>query len=246
VCDRELCALPLEACAPLNTGPAIARDFSLAMHMHRRGSMANIDKGSMRYIVDPRNEDVEGGYVGTVKRVNFTTTCDAFTNDLQGSFSEGVVGSDHIPSKAEWQRTIAGGSLFLYQGPGPFLCHMSPGLLSTLNLSNCQCVVLIDRAENEVSERRQNKLDTSILPAIVQLRGQRPAPCLALFLCPLYLLFPTFPICVCVRAHTRTNARLPPRTNAVARSATLCAKFEAIPRVDAEVLQWRDAMHAVS
>jgi hypothetical protein len=172
VCDRELCVLPLEACAPFNTGPAISRDFSLAMHMHRRKTMANVDKGSMRYIVDPRNEDVEGGYVGTVKRVNFTTTCQAFTNDLQSSFSDGVIGSDHIPSKAEWQRTVSGASLFLYQGPGPLLCHMSPGLLSSLNLSNCQCVVLMDRAENEVSERRQNKLDTSILPSLVQLRGK--------------------------------------------------------------------------
>ena len=172
ICDQELCALPIESCHPLCTAfPAIARDFSLAMHMHRHASKEAIDKGSMRYIVDPRNEDIEAGSVGTVKRPDFTTICAAFEADLQGSFADGVIGADHIPSKAELQRNISGASLFLYQGLGTLLSHMSPGLVSTLNLDKCQCVVLLDRAENEVAERRQNKLDTTVLPTIVQLRG---------------------------------------------------------------------------
>jgi hypothetical protein len=175
ICDKDLCNLPLEACAPMSrrfTG--VSRDFSLAMHMHRRAAAAAIDKGGLRYIVDPRNQDVEAASVGTVKRrAGFTTTCQAFADDLEESFAGGVKGSDHIPSHAELQRNISSASLLLYQGAGPLLCHMLPALVSTLNLDKCQCAVLLDRAENEVSERRQNKLDTSILPAVVQLRGKR-------------------------------------------------------------------------
>ena len=55
----------------------------------------------------------------------------------------------------------AGGSLFLYQGPGALLTQLQPGLVSTLNLETTQGIVLLDRAENEVSERRQNKIDTA-------------------------------------------------------------------------------------
>jgi len=107
----------------------------------------------------------------TVKRpADFKTTCQAFADAMEESFAGGVKGSDHIPSRAELQRNISSASLFLYQGAGPLLCHMLPALLSTLNLDKCQCAVLLDRAENEVSERRQNKLDTSILPSIIQLR----------------------------------------------------------------------------
>ena len=64
----------------------------------------------------------------------------------------------------------AGGSLFLYQGPGALLTQLQPGLVSTLNLETTQGIVLLDRAENEVSERRQNKIDTAILPSLVSLR----------------------------------------------------------------------------
>lgn len=64
----------------------------------------------------------------------------------------------------------AGGSLFLYQGPGALLTQLQPGLVSTLNLEKTQGIVLLDRAENEVSERRQNKIDTAILPSLVSLR----------------------------------------------------------------------------
>jgi hypothetical protein len=140
------------------------------MLQHRLRSAQALDRGNFRFIVDPRNEDVAASSVGTVKRGDFTTICNAFADDLQGSFADGVVGSDHIPSRAELQRHIAGASLFLYMGPGALLCHMAPTLVSTLNLETCQCVVLLDRAENEVSERRQNKIDTSILPSNVQLR----------------------------------------------------------------------------
>ena len=173
ICDRGLSALPLESCPPLSTlFSSVSRDFSLAMHMHRRESAAAVDKGALRFIVDPRNEDVEASSVGTVKRPStFATTCAAFGEDMEGSFAGGVMGSDHIPSRAELQRNLSSASLFLYQGPGPLLCHMSPALVSTLNLAACQCVVLLDRAENEVSERRQNKVDTTTLASILQLRG---------------------------------------------------------------------------
>merc|ERR1719263_76281 len=148
----------------------MARDLSLAMHLHRIAGKQPLDKGNARFIVDPRNEDIRGGYTGTVKRGEFTTTCEAFATDLQGVFSGGVAGNDHIPSNAELQKHISGGSLFLYQGPGALLTQLQPGLVSTLNLETTQGIVLLDRAENEVSERRQNKIDTAILPSLVSLR----------------------------------------------------------------------------
>jgi hypothetical protein len=175
LCDRELCTLPVQVCRPLASSFAgVARDFSLAMHMHRQRSKAEVDKARLRYIVDPRSQDAQAAYVGTVKRRDFSSICTAFSAELRSSFGDGVSGDDHVPSKAEWQRHLAGASLFLYQGVGALLCHMAPALLATLNLTDTQCVVLLDRADNEVSERRQNKLDTATLPSLVVLRGLSP------------------------------------------------------------------------
>ena len=108
ILDRQLCTLPVEMCAPLTSMVAMARDLSLAMHLHRIAGKQPLDKGNARFIVDPRNEDIRGGYTGTVKRGEFTMTCEAFATDLQGVFSGGVAGNDHIPSNAELQKHISG------------------------------------------------------------------------------------------------------------------------------------------
>ncbi len=91
----------------------------------------------------------------------FSTICEAFATDMESSFESGVIGTHHIPSQAEWQRNLsgarctcftstkvqiltqklraAGASLFLYQGLGPLLCHMTPALV-------CVCVCVCVRA----------------------------------------------------------------------------------------------------
>jgi hypothetical protein len=96
---------------------------------------------------------------------------------IEGGGGGGVVGGvHHVPSEAEWQRMLrsrsGGGLLFL--GPGRPLAHCAPSLLAGLALGGgeagvgggpaakeggCNLVLLVDRAENAASARRQAKLD---------------------------------------------------------------------------------------
>ena len=96
---------------------------------------------------------------------------------VEGAGVGGVVGgTHHVPSGPEWQqllRSRVGGGLLFY-GPGRPLSHCPPSLLAGVAAAGgdagvgagpaakeggCNLVLMVDRAENVASARRQAKLD---------------------------------------------------------------------------------------
>merc|ERR1711865_654148 len=94
----------------------------------------------------------------------------------------GIVGpTDHIASGQEWQtilQTRDGGGA-VYYGMGRALSYCPPSLVAGLSLSGCKMLLLLDRAENDASNRRQSKLDNQKTAA--QLALEQPFQTAALF-----------------------------------------------------------------
>jgi len=84
--DRALCDLPLEALAALE-GSVTARDYSVGFHLARlKGGDAGdtIDRGSLRYICDPRAEDVEGPSGSVQRDAGLPVLSTALRDDVGG------------------------------------------------------------------------------------------------------------------------------------------------------------------
>merc|ERR1711865_153165 len=193
--DRSLSALPLEALSIFNGAKSLARDFSLHLLYHRimEGSEPNPDGGrtpkdnvhvvteaQMGMIIDPRNEDRSPGDDSDYPRKTVSETW-AETAKSTGKWG-GIVGpTDHIASGQEWQtilQTRDGGGA-VYYGMGRALSYCPPSLVAGLSLSGCKMLLLLDRAENDASNRRQSKLDNQKTAA--QLALEQPFQTAALF-----------------------------------------------------------------
>ncbi|CAM9578736.1 unnamed protein product, partial [Choristocarpus tenellus] len=81
----------------------------------------------------------------------------------------------------EWQsllRSRDGGGFVLY-APGRCLAHFAPRYLAGINTPGCQAMILADRADNDLSRRRQSKLDT--IKTVEELALEGPREVAALF-----------------------------------------------------------------
>ena len=95
------------------------------------------------------------------------SVCDAFRKDvLEGTsvafgkeWAEKAVllGSDHVPSSVEWQRTMLGSSAFVYAGPGAFHEQLAPSHVAPLQLESVTACLLFDRAASDAASRRLAK-----------------------------------------------------------------------------------------
>lgn len=167
--DRSLSALPLEALSIFEGAKSLARDFSLHMLYHRimEGSVSGPDgertpkdnvhivtEAQMGMVIDPRSEDRSPGDDSPHPRATVGETW-AETAKSTAKW-QGIVGpTDHIASGQEWQtimQTRDGGGV-VYYGMGRALSYCSPSLVAGLSLSGCKMLVLLDRAENDASNR---------------------------------------------------------------------------------------------
>jgi hypothetical protein len=194
--DRILGDLPLEALGMFDNAKSLARDFSLHMLYHRVTEGADVDPDTgartprdnvhavsdagMGMIVDPRSEDASPGEDSAHPRPTIAETW-AGSAKVVGKWA-GIVGpTDHIASGQEWQTILQtrGGGGMVYYGMGRALSYCPPALVAGLTLSGCKLLVLIDRAENDASNRRQSKLDNQKTAA--QLALEQPFQTAALF-----------------------------------------------------------------
>ena len=96
--------------------------------------------------------------------------CTAFTTDViegktvafgkeWGSVASGAVllGSDHVPSAAEWQRAMLNCQAFVVEGPGAFYEQVAPSAIAPLKLESCSACLLFDRAASDLASRRLAK-----------------------------------------------------------------------------------------
>ena len=181
---RPLQLLPIEADATMRgLDVPLSRDFSVHMLASRadallaagaaaaaaggKGGAAGADlsfeNGDVAYVADPRNED--GGSASADKpRATVLGNLGRLQGNPKaaGAWSEGVRGDDHIPDATEIQELLlrrgAGG--FVFYGAGRSASHLPPADLAGLNVEGCRVTLLVDRADNELTYRRQSKIDT--------------------------------------------------------------------------------------
>lgn len=93
---------------------------------------------------DGANLNLPAGGIGTVVPSSLTST--------------------HTPVAGEWQRLLQKSNSFVYLGFERYLSKCSPSDLASLNLTHVTLCYLGDRATNETSYRKQNKIDNQKRP----------------------------------------------------------------------------------
>ncbi|KAJ0410468.1 hypothetical protein P43SY_002800 [Pythium insidiosum] len=160
--DRALEFLPLGALAPLGSADAISRDFSLHMLHHRLAAVKAqpLRRDDIRVAIDPRHDDAGLGD-------QTLTTIGAQMFKKPGAplaAWRDLVEHGQPPTPTDWQLAVmgrrAGG--VCYVGPSRVIGSMLPlPTLAAMNLSaSCYVLLLLDRAENAGTARRQSKIDS--------------------------------------------------------------------------------------
>ncbi|NXX47738.1 CFA46 protein, partial [Tricholaema leucomelas] len=67
---------------------------------------------------------------------------------------EGVTGSDHVPSQAEWEQLLTNCSAFLFYGMERFLSHVLLDSLVAMNIPKCRLMILLDLVHSKESYQR--------------------------------------------------------------------------------------------
>ncbi|XP_031761821.1 cilia- and flagella-associated protein 46 isoform X2 [Xenopus tropicalis] len=114
-----------------------------------------VDTHNFKYIVDPYNEAQEPEAFSPSFKMN-----EIFAK--YGQFTphwEGIIGSSHIPSHAEWEKLTTDCSAFLFYGMERFLAHILSDKFLALNLKECQLMILLDLVRTSESFARQSKVD---------------------------------------------------------------------------------------
>ncbi|TMW62787.1 hypothetical protein Poli38472_005405 [Pythium oligandrum] len=159
--DRALEFLPLGALTALERADAVTRDFSIHMLHHRLNALKahTFRREDMRYMADPWHEDI-----GLTDQT-IATMMQQLTKKPGAPLAAWKDAVDHgqVPTTTDWQQALLtrrfGG--LCYVGPTRVLgSFVSLSSLAGMNLANaCYVLLLLDRAENTTSARRQSKLD---------------------------------------------------------------------------------------
>ena len=182
--DVRLQMLPVEAAPHLSgLGVPLSRDFSVHMLASRaeaviasaaaasaagggKGAPAAelaFENGDVAFVADPRNED-SGSANADKPRSTILSALGKLQQNPKtaGSWTEGVRGDDHIPDATEIMELLLrrGNGGFVFYGAGRSASHLPPHDLAGLNVEGCRVAMLVDRADNELTYRRQSKIDT--------------------------------------------------------------------------------------
>ncbi|NXG31358.1 CFA46 protein, partial [Dromaius novaehollandiae] len=72
---------------------------------------------------------------------------------------EGVIGSTHVPSQAEWEQLLTNCSAFLFYGMERFLSHTLLNRLVAMNIPKCHLMILLDLVQSKQSYQRVRNSD---------------------------------------------------------------------------------------
>ncbi|XP_023695682.2 cilia- and flagella-associated protein 46 isoform X2 [Paramormyrops kingsleyae] len=116
-----------------------------------------VDTHDIKYVVDPYNE---AGYLGSSGPVERMRQILEKHKHQYTSLWQGLTGSHHAPSLAEFEQCLINCSAFIFNGMENFLSYISPSKLVALNISECKMAILLDLAHSSVSRLRQSKIDS--------------------------------------------------------------------------------------
>nr|XP_048713954.1 cilia- and flagella-associated protein 46 isoform X3 [Caretta caretta] len=129
----------------------------------------SVDTHNFKYVVDPYNEAKEAEAVSPSQKIKeiLEKYHDQFTPHW-----EGVIGSMHVPSQAEWEQLLNNCSAFLFYGMERFLSHILLNRFIAMNIPECQLMILLDLMQSNQSFQRLAKLDT--LKSRLHISVERP------------------------------------------------------------------------
>ncbi|XP_062436353.1 cilia- and flagella-associated protein 46 [Rhea pennata] len=116
----------------------------------------SVDAHNFKYIVDPYNEGREAETVSPSQKIKqmLEKYHDPFTLRW-----EGVIGSTHLPSQAEWEQLLTNCSAFLFYGMERFLSHILLNRLVAMNIPKCHLMILLDLVRSNQSYQRVTNSD---------------------------------------------------------------------------------------
>ncbi|XP_065528583.1 cilia- and flagella-associated protein 46 [Lathamus discolor] len=115
-----------------------------------------VDTNNFKYIVDPYNEGREAEALSPSLKIKeiLEKYHDLFTQQW-----EGVIGSIHIPSQAEWEQLLTNCSAFLFYGMERFMSHILLNRLVAMNIPKCHLMILLDLVRSKQSHQRITNSD---------------------------------------------------------------------------------------
>nr|XP_042712700.1 cilia- and flagella-associated protein 46 isoform X3 [Chrysemys picta bellii] len=117
----------------------------------------SVDTHNFKYVVDPYNEAREAEAVSPSHKIK--EILEKYHEQFTPHW-EGVIGSMHVPSQAEWEQLLNNCSAFLFYGMERFLSHILLNRFIAMNIPECQLMVLLDLVQSNQSFQRLAKLDT--------------------------------------------------------------------------------------
>ncbi|XP_063818084.1 cilia- and flagella-associated protein 46 isoform X2 [Pseudophryne corroboree] len=129
-------AIPINRVLPANCMPVEAHRF--------------------KYIVDPFNEIKEPETLSPGYRMN-----EVLINYSQQFTAhwEGIIGSSHVPSHAEWENLMTDCNAFIFYGTERLLAHILLDKFVAMDFTECQVMILLDQVRTSHSYSRQSTID---------------------------------------------------------------------------------------
>uniref|UniRef100_A0A8D0C3W0 MutS-like protein n=1 Tax=Salvator merianae TaxID=96440 RepID=A0A8D0C3W0_SALMN len=114
-----------------------------------------IDIHNVKYVVDPYNE------VGEKEPENPSQKFKTLLEKYE-PFTlrwDGVFGTSHLPSQAEWEHVLNNCSAFIFSGMAKFFSHIFLDRLVAMNIPECQLMILSELVHSKPSFVRVRDLD---------------------------------------------------------------------------------------
>ncbi|XP_043568488.1 cilia- and flagella-associated protein 46 [Chiloscyllium plagiosum] len=115
-----------------------------------------VDTHNFKYIVDPYDETNDSGVFSPVKVM--TDIIEKYFLQFTAHW-DGIMGIDYVPSHANWEEMLKSCSAFVFYGTERFLANVLPSKLISMNLPECQLMIILDLAQTCQSFRHQSVLD---------------------------------------------------------------------------------------
>ncbi|XP_069609930.1 cilia- and flagella-associated protein 46 [Ranitomeya imitator] len=115
-----------------------------------------VDTHGFKYIVDPYNDIREPEMLSPVYRMNELLV--KYSQQFAANW-EGITGSSHVPSHAEWENLMTSCSAFIFYGTERLLAHVLLEKFLAMDFTDCQLMILLDQVRTSNSFSRQSMLD---------------------------------------------------------------------------------------
>ncbi|XP_048465131.1 cilia- and flagella-associated protein 46 [Rhincodon typus] len=115
-----------------------------------------VNTHNFKYIVDPYDETSDSGAFSPVKVM--TDIIEKYSSQFTAHW-HGIMGIEYVPSHADWEEMLKSCNAFVFYGTERFLANVLPSKIITMNLPECQLMIILDLAQTCQSFRHQSILD---------------------------------------------------------------------------------------